>query len=66
MEFSNRDAHESTTDSPADPDLARRRLRQALDAILPDVTGDELTQSGQAHSSRTDEDYLRDRPPHHG
>lgn len=51
---------------PVDPAVARRRLRAALEGGPPDVTGDELTPSGQSHQSRTDEEYLRDRPPHHG
>lgn len=49
-----------------DAAAARRRLRAALAGTLPDVTGDELMPSGESHQSRTDEEYLRDRPPHHG
>jgi hypothetical protein len=69
MDHSTAGEPESDTVAPADPAAtaaARRRLREALDGILPDVTGDELMPSGESHRSRTDEDYLRDRPPHHG
>lgn len=52
---------------PAQTEAARVRLRRVLDGAGPsEVTGDELTPSGESHRSRSDEDYLRDRPPHHG
>lgn len=44
-----------------------RRLRAALDdATRIDVTRDEIAPTGQVHQTRTDDDYLAERPPHHG
>ena len=48
------------------PDEAAERLRRLLDHALPELTSDEVGSGGSAASPRSDEDYLADRPPHHG
>lgn len=45
---------------------ARRRLRALLDGTLSAVADEDAPGAGDAHSARTEADYLRDRPPHHG
>ena len=37
-------------------------MREALQGILPAVTQDEVN----AHQQKADEQFLADRPPHHG
>jgi len=49
---------------PARTQAARAKLRQALDQSLPEITADELPES--AHEAKSDAEYQRDRPPHHG
>lgn len=40
----------------------KAKMREALQGILPTVTQDELN----AHQQKADEQFLADRPPHHG
>jgi hypothetical protein len=45
---------------------ARRRLRALLDGTLAAVADQDAPGAGDHHSARSEADYLRDRPPHHG
>lgn len=59
--------HDADHDARRSADERTRQLRRVLDAALRgDVTRDEVAPSGQVHQTRTDEEYLADRPPHHG
>lgn len=56
---------------PGDEDntAPRERPRRAEDddPVLPTVTADELAQGwGEDSGERSDDWYLRERPPHHG
>ncbi|WP_197284994.1 hypothetical protein [Sciscionella sediminilitoris] len=42
----------------------RARLEAVFGSVLPDTTADERDEAGR--HGRTDEEYLSDRPPHHG
>ncbi len=53
-----------TKGQDADATAARQRLRDLLDGALPDTTGDERDDADTTGFS--DEDFLRERPPHHG
>lgn len=45
---------------------ARRRLRALLDGTLAGIADEDAPGGGDTHSARSDADYQRDRPPHHG
>ncbi len=48
--------------TPEEIELQKQKMRDALQGILPTVTQDEVN----SHSPKADEQYLADRPPHHG
>ncbi len=55
-----------------DPELAkseserRRRAAELLGDLLPEATADDTDEGwGERPTSTSDEDYLRDVPPHH-
>ncbi len=45
----------------------RRRAAELLGDVLPDTAQDDTDEGwGERPASTSDEDYLRDVPPHHG
>ena len=47
--------------------LRRRRAAELLGELMPDTTSDETDEGwGEPTPSTSDEEFLRDVPPHHG
>ena len=53
---------DSSEKSAKEIEAQKAKMREALQGILPTVTQDELN----AHQQKAEEQYLADRPPHHG
>jgi hypothetical protein len=66
------DSERDLKDQPAETSAARpnkaridkARLDRVFGDVLPETTGDE--RGPGADRGRSDEDYVADRPPHHG
>lgn len=52
----------STEKSAQELEAQKAKMREALQGILPAVTQDEIN----SHQQKADEQFLADRPPHHG